>query len=84
MQPKTRRRWKIALISVSIGCLALSMPCALLGVLGLFGIVADVSPAENRQIGLQFLVVALIPIGLGVITLIAGLLMGHSKAPPNA
>lgn len=67
------------LLWIAAACFALSMPCVLLGVLGLLGIVADVSPDENRSIGLGFLRFALIPIGIGVAILAAALAGRRSR-----
>lgn len=57
------------LVWIAFGCFVLASPCALMGVLGLLGIVADVSPAENREIGVGSLLIAAVPAGLGVVIL---------------
>lgn len=69
-----RRRVSIVLLWAALVSLVVSLPCVFLGILGLVGIVADVSPAENRQFGWQFLRLALIPGVLGVVTLMVALL----------
>lgn len=83
MQPtepsKRSNRWFWVLIGISLGFFALSSPCLLFGVLGLLGIAADVSGAENLEIGRQSLLIALIPIGLGILTLIAALFCRRPK-----
>ena len=67
------------LIGLSLGFFALSSPCLLFSLLGFLGIAADVSGAENHEIGRQSLLYALIPIGLGILTLLAALLCRRSK-----
>lgn len=52
-----------------------AMPCFFLGVLGLMGVVADVGPAENREIGWQFLGIGVIPLVIGAGLLIAARLV---------
>ena len=55
MPPRVHRISRI--IAVVIGGVAALIACPLIGfaVLGFFGILADVSVAENRQFGLMFL-----------------------------
>lgn len=59
-----------------------------LGMLGLLGIVADVSPAENRQIGLGFLAIGLPAFMVGALLLLGGsfgfFLFGREPAIPDA
>ena len=55
--------------------LLLALPCVGMGVLGLVGVLADVSPAENREFGWQFIALSAIPAGLGVLTLVLALLI---------
>lgn len=59
-----------------------------LGMLGLLGVVADVSYAENRQIGFGFLAFGLPPFLVGVLMLAAGafgfFLLGRKKEIPNS
>lgn len=57
----------------------LSMPCLLLGVLGLIGVVADVGVAENRSIGFGFLRLAIIPLSVGGVVLVIGLLARRGR-----
>jgi len=79
-QPKPRSNlWFWVLIWLSVGFFALSSPCLLFGVLGLLGIAADVGEAENLEIGRQSLLIALIPIGLGILTLIAAMFCRRPK-----
>lgn len=73
-----RKRWMIALWCVAAACFVLSAPCVLLGGLGFLGIVADVGPAESREIGWGFLRWAMVPLALGVIALLAALLLRRS------
>jgi hypothetical protein len=69
------------LIWTAVAFFVLAMPCAGLGVLGLLGIAADVSSAENRDIGFGFLKIALVPAGLGVATLLMLLAVRPPKDP---
>ncbi|MCA9312619.1 MAG: hypothetical protein KDA21_15500 [Phycisphaerales bacterium] len=78
-QTSGRRRGRTALFAVAAACFLLTLPCAGLGVLGLLGVVADVGTDENHQIGLGFLKLALIPLSLAIITLLAALWLGRSK-----
>ena len=71
--------WRKAPIWMAGACFLLSMPCVLLGVLGLLGVVADVSVAENRQIGLAFLGWAVLPLGSSVVLLVVALLVRRSR-----
>ena len=57
------------LLWIALACFVLASPCVLMGVLGLLGIVADVSPAENREIGVGSLLISSIPAELGVVLL---------------
>ncbi|MFG0285773.1 MAG: hypothetical protein ACF8R7_15260 [Phycisphaerales bacterium JB039] len=66
--------WSTALLVSGFTCLLLAAPCVFFGVLGLLGIVADVSLEENRRWGAQFLGVSLAPALLG-----AGLLLGARR-----
>jgi hypothetical protein len=72
--------WPVALIWLSASCLVLSMPCVFFGVLGLLGVVADVSLDENRQFGRQFLRLAMFPMGLGAVGLVVALALRRSRA----
>jgi hypothetical protein len=58
-----------------VGLLLLSSPCIFFGVLGNLGVLADVSPAENRDFGMGFLRLALIPLGSGVVCLLVAALL---------
>jgi hypothetical protein len=62
----------VVLIGIAAVLFVLSTPCVFGGVLGLQGALADVGPAENRQMGRQFLLYAAIPLGLGVLALLVG------------
>jgi len=79
MQQPQPARWPKVLLWVSAGFFLLSMPCLFLGVLGLFGIVADVGPQENRDIGFGFLRVALVPLGIATLLLVVALTARRSK-----
>ena len=43
-----------------------------LGILGFLGVLADVGPAENRQMGLQLMAFGLVPLLGGAVLLVAG------------
>lgn len=79
MPSKRSNRWFWVLIWLSVGFFALSSPCLLFGLLGLLGIAADVGEAENMEIGRQSLLIALIPIGLGILTLIVAVFCRRPK-----
>ncbi len=72
--------WGTALMWIAAGLFALSMPCVFGGVLGLLGVLADVGPEENRQIGVQSLRLAAIPMGLSVAALVVALVVRRSRA----
>jgi hypothetical protein len=76
---RSRYPWKIVLLCAAGACFLLAAPCVFLGVLGLLGVVADVSPAENRQFGMQFLRLATIPLGVGAVILLVALAIRRSK-----
>lgn len=63
----------MVLIVTAAVLLVLSTPCLFGGVLGLLGALADVSAAENRQMGRQFLLYAAVPLAGGVLALVVGL-----------
>ena len=46
---------KIIFLSLATGSSLLAVICIAFGILGLIGILADVSPAENKEFGIQFL-----------------------------
>lgn len=79
MKDRTRRVWGIVLIVVAAVLVVLSTPCLFGGVLGLRGGLADVGPAENRQMGRQFLLYAAVPLGLGVLALLVGVRAVRSR-----
>lgn len=57
----------VGLLAVGLSLLPIG-----LGMLGLFGVVADVSPAENRQIGFQFLAFGLPAFMVGALLFLGG------------
>ena len=64
--PYRMAAWKrTVLVCAAIGCFLLSTPCWFWGFVGLQGRLADTSVAENRQVGLLFIGIGLIPIALG-------------------
>lgn len=67
------------LIAIAAGFFLLSTPCLFGGVLGLNGVLADVGPAENRQIGYQAFLIATVPLGIGLLVLVAGLFFLRSR-----
>ncbi len=67
--------WRNALLWVAAAFFLLSMPCIFFGLLGLVGALADVGPAENRQMGLQLFQMAAIPLGLSGLVLIAAIVV---------
>ena len=71
--------WGNVLIWIAVGSLMLSMPCVFGGLLGLLGILADVGPAENRQMGLQSLRLAVLPLGLSGVVLVIALVVRRSR-----
>lgn len=72
-------RWNTVLVYVLLGIAAVALmaatPCIGMGVLGLVGVLADVSYGENRSMGLQSLRIAAIPLGICIVALVAALLV---------
>jgi cytochrome c biogenesis protein CcdA len=79
MNDQKRKLWGKVLLAVAALFFLLSTPCLLGGMLGLVGILADVSTTENQQMGHQILRMALYPLGLGLLTLVVGLLVLRSR-----
>jgi hypothetical protein len=49
------RAFRVISAFVGIACFAVALFSGALGVLGFFGVLADMSPEENRRIGFGFL-----------------------------
>jgi hypothetical protein len=79
MNARNHRIWGKVLLAISAALFMLSTPCLFGGVLGLLGVLADVGPTENRQMGQQFFRYAAYPLGVGVIVLSASLLVLRSR-----
>ncbi len=62
------------LIAIAVVSFVLSTPCLLGGVLAMQGVLADVGPTENRQMGQQLFIYAAYPLGFGLLALVAGVL----------
>ncbi len=80
MNDQQRRLWGKILLAIGAVFFLLSTPCLLGGMLGLLGVLADVGTVENQQMGQQLLRMALYPLGLGLLTLVVGLLVLRSRA----
>ena len=80
MNDQKRRLWGKVLLAIAAVFFLLSTPCLLGGVLGLLGFLADVGTTENQQMGRQILRMALYPLGLGLLTLVVGLLVLRARA----
>ena len=65
---------------VGIACLGVALVSWALGVLGLLGVLADVSPEENRKIGFGFLRFGLPWFVGGTVLCVASLLANRRKA----
>jgi cytochrome c biogenesis protein CcdA len=79
MNDQQRKLWGKVLLAIGAVFLLLSTPCLLGGALGLLGVLADAGPTENQPMGHQILRMALYPMGLGLLTLVAGLLVLRSR-----
>ena len=73
------KRFKSLLVIVGVTAVVLSSPFVGLGGLGLLGVVADVSPAENRQFGWMFLRMGLPWFIGGMLVAVLGLLVFPDK-----
>jgi cytochrome c biogenesis protein CcdA len=80
MNDQQRTVWGKVLITTAAGCLLLSTPCLLGAVLAHLGVLADVGPTENQQMGQQILRMAVYPLGVGVLLLVAWLVV-RRRAP---
>ncbi|MCR9118761.1 MAG: hypothetical protein NXI22_17640 [bacterium] len=68
------------LIGVGFICLLLSAPPLLFALLGFAGVLADVSPQENREFGLTFLLIGLPLLVGGLIFVVAPIAtLGYDK-----
>lgn len=69
-------RWRnilgVVLFVIAGVFFALSVLCVLGGVLAMLGVLADVGPEENQKMGQEAFVLALYPLGVGVLILVAG------------
>lgn len=76
-------RWRnilgMVLLVIAGVLFALSVLCVFGGVLALLGVLADVGPEENQRIGRQAFVLALYPLGVGVLILVAGVLVRRAR-----
>lgn len=73
---------RLVFIGLGLVGLLLAAPFVFLATLGFRGMLADVSDAENRLFGLQFLGIALIPGIPGIIALVLGFRFGRSSSDP--
>lgn len=66
----------LAFVVIAVGVLCILISALLLGLsaLGHFGALADVGPAENRNMGMQLLSLGLPPLIVGVVLCVLGLL----------
>ncbi|MDX2147431.1 MAG: hypothetical protein SFZ23_07895 [Planctomycetota bacterium] len=79
MNDRHKKRAGQVLVAIAAGLFLLSTPCLFGGVLGVLGILADVGPKENQQIGHQAFRIAMYPLGIGMVMLLAGLLLLRSR-----
>lgn len=79
MNDRTRKLGGTVLIALAAILFVVSAPCLLGGVLGLAGVLADVSYPENYQMGRQALGIAAYPLGGGLLALLAGILVRRSR-----
>jgi len=68
------RLWRFILVALGVIALLISLPLLGFAALGCLGILADVGPAENREVGLRFLALGLPPLISGVVSCALGLL----------
>jgi hypothetical protein len=72
-------RWRnilgVVLFVIAGVFFALSVLCVFGGVLAMLGVLADVGPEENQKMGREAFVLALYPLGVGVLFLVAGMLV---------
>jgi hypothetical protein len=79
MNDRQRKLLGKVLIAIAVVSIMLSAPCLLGGVLALSGVLADVGPAENQQMGQKLFLYAAYPLGFGLLALVAGLLVRRSR-----
>ena len=77
-QKRTRAILKFLLIGVGLACLLLAVLAGIIGAHGMAGVLADVRPDENRQMGTQALWFAAVMFGAGSAALIGGLVLPKS------
>lgn len=68
------RTLKVIVLALGVIGILISLPLLGFAVLGYLGILADVSVAENRGFGMQFLYMGLPPLIVGVVLCVLGLL----------
>ena len=73
-QPGRITIWKLIIMIAGIACLVIACPFLMLGMLGLVGVLADTSLAENRTFGIQFLLIGAVPGIAGTILVILTIL----------
>lgn len=67
------------LLAIAAFSFLLSALCLMGGVLGLLGVLGDVGPAENQQMGQQLFLYAVYPLGVGLLVLGVGLFVRRSS-----
>ncbi len=71
--------WRAPVLWIAGTVFVLSLCCSSLSLLGFFGVMADVGPDENRQMGFQILRLTALPLILSAAALTVALAFGRSR-----
>ncbi len=71
--------WRAPVLWIAGTVLVLSLCCSSLSLLAFFGVMADVGPDENRQMGFQILRLTAIPLILSAAAVAIALTLGRSR-----
>ncbi|XVJ59367.1 MAG: hypothetical protein HEQ23_08170 [Tepidisphaera sp.] len=77
--PPRNKIWRTPILWIAGTVLVLSLCCSSLSLLGFFGVMADVGPDENRQMGFQILRLTAIPLILSAAAPAIALTLGRSR-----